>query len=85
MDVCGKGGKERRVPLHPDAFERLEAWLDAGGLRADAKAPLFSPPKTSRGQGRDGFLHRPMTRRAVQLLIERYVRKLRLDPAVTVH
>jgi integrase/recombinase XerD len=26
LEVHGKGGKERRVPLHPEAFERLEAW-----------------------------------------------------------
>jgi integrase/recombinase XerD len=85
MEIYGKGGKERRVPFHPEAFERLEAWLDAGTLRGEPLAPLFPPPKSARGQGRDGFLPRAMTRRAVQLLIERYVRRLGLDPAVTVH
>lgn len=85
LEIHGKGGKERRVPLHPEAFERLEAWLDAGGLRGNLTLPLFSPPKTARGRGRDGFLPKPLTRRAVQKLIGRYVVMLRLDPAVTVH
>jgi integrase/recombinase XerD len=33
LELRGKGGKKRRVPLHPEAFERLDAWLDAAGLR----------------------------------------------------
>jgi integrase/recombinase XerD len=73
------------VPLHPEAFERLETWLDVSGLREQAGQPLFPPQRTARGRGRDGFGETAMTRRAVQHLIERYVRKLRLDPAVTVH
>lgn len=84
LEIRGKGGKERRVPLHPEAFERLDHWLavcapDAQGL------PLFRPLRTARGRGRDGFHGRPLTRRAVQRLIERYVHRLHLDPAITVH
>ena len=85
VEVYGKGGKERRVPLHPEAFERLDAWLDVAGNREALGSPLFPPPTSSRGRGRDGFLDRPMSRRAIQFIIERYVRLLGLDPAVTVH
>jgi integrase/recombinase XerD len=85
LEVRGKGQKERRVPLHPEAVERLEQWLDAAQIRVDGAAPLFRPPKTARGQGRDGFISRPLTRRAVQHLINRYVKRLGLDPNVTVH
>lgn len=85
LEIRGKGGKERRVPLHPEAIERLEAWLDVAVLRDEGATPLFRPPKTARGAGRDGFQSRPLTRRGVQYLIYRYVRKLGLDPAVTVH
>jgi integrase/recombinase XerD len=84
LEIRGKGGKERRVPLHPEAFERLDAWLDVSGL-GDATDPLFPPARTARAEGRDGFAPRPMTRRAVQALIKRYVGDLRLDPNVTVH
>lgn len=84
LEIHGKGGKERRVALHPEAAERLEDWLRI--LKADsASATLFSAPLTARGKGKDGFSRKPLTRRAVQKLMERYVRKLRLDPAVTVH
>ncbi len=85
LEVYGKGGKERRVPLHPEAFERLEVWLDEARIRGDAAGPLFRPPLSARGKGRDGFARRPLGRRAVQALVERYVRRLGLDPAVTVH
>ena len=85
LEIMGKGGKERRVPLHPEAVERVELWLDSSGIRDDPGGAMFRPPKTSRGQGRDGFVARPLTKRSVQLLVERYVRFLGLDPAVTVH
>lgn len=85
LEVRGKGGKERRVPLHPEAFERLELWLDAAKVRDDPDAALFPPTTTARGRGRDGFLRRPLARRSIQELVQRYVAKLTLDPAVTVH
>jgi integrase/recombinase XerD len=84
LEVRGKGGKERRIPLHPEAFERLDAWLavsESGSL----SRPLFRPTLTPRGQGFDGFKDEPLTRRGVQYLVARYVRRLRLDPNVTVH
>jgi len=84
LEVRGKGGKERRVPLHPEAFERLDAWLDTAALR-DVSGPLFRPGRAARGFGRHGFRDEPLTRRAVQLLVERYVARLKLDPNVTVH
>jgi integrase/recombinase XerD len=85
LEVRGKGGKERRVPLHPEAVERLEEWLDVANLRGDADASLFPPGKAARSGGKHGFHPRYMTRRAVQYLVGRYVTRLQLDPAVTVH
>ena len=85
LEVLGKGGKERRVPLHPEATERLEAWLDLASIREDAEGPLFRAALTARAQGRDGFRATPLTRRAIQYLVERYAQSLGLDPAVTVH
>ena len=84
LEVRGKGGKERRVPLAPEAFERLDTWLEVSALR-DASGAMFRPTQTARGHGKDGFRERPLTRRAVQYLVERYVRRLGLDPNVTVH
>jgi integrase/recombinase XerD len=85
LEIHGKGGKERLVPLHAEAAERLEAWLDVACIRDDSGGALFRPARTARGNGIDGFAPRAMTRRAVQKLVERYVLRLTLDPNVTVH
>mgnify|MGYP002478139573 CR=1 FL=1 len=85
LEIRGKGGKERRVPLHAEAVERIETWIDVAGLRGADAVPLFRPTATARGQGIDGFLDRPITRRSVQYLVARYVKKLELDSNVTVH
>lgn len=85
LEIFGKGGKERRVPLHPEAFERIEHWLDVTAIRDDARQPLFRPTKTARGQGRDGFRDAFLSIRALQKTLKQYTRQLGLDPAVTVH
>jgi integrase/recombinase XerD len=85
LAIHGKGGKERQVPLHPEAFERLDGWIQLAGISQVPTAPLFPPTKTPRGQGRDGFASRPLSRRSVELLVHRYARALGLDPGITVH
>jgi integrase/recombinase XerD len=85
LNIRGKGGKERRVPLHAEAVERLEAWLATSDFVADSPGAMFRPPKTSRLYGRDGFAARFLTRRAVQSLVKNYVLALGLDSHVTVH
>jgi len=85
LEIHGKGGKERRVPLHPEAAERLEAWLDVAGIRDQPSGPLFRPAIAARDHGSSGFALRPMSRRAVQKLVDRYVARLKLDANVTVH
>ena len=85
LEVFGKGGKERQVPLALEASERLEAWLEAAGIREDLSGPLFRPTRPAWGKERQAFAPRPMTTRAVQKLVEGYVSQLRLDASVTVH
>lgn len=85
LEIFGKGGKERLVPLHPEAAERLEAWLTIAGIRDELAGPLFRPAKAAWGRESRAFVAKAMTRRGVQKLVERYVRRLGLDPNVTVH
>jgi integrase/recombinase XerD len=85
LNVTGKGGKERTTPLHLEAVERLAAWLAVPGIRDDPAGPLFPAARSARGMGRDGFRPEPMSTRAVEKLIGRYVEALGLDPNVTVH
>ncbi len=85
LEVQGKGGKERRIPLHAEAFECIEQWLDAASLHEDLTGPLFRGTLTARGRGRDGFKQTHMSRRAIQALVKHYVLEIGLEPAVTVH
>lgn len=85
LELFGKGGKERRVPLHPEAVERILAWFDLAGLHDDPHGPMFRATATARGRGRDGFKTTPLSKRAIQSLVKQYARELGLDPAVTVH
>jgi integrase/recombinase XerD len=85
LEIIGKGGKERVVPLHHEAAERLEACLAIAGIREDSAGPLFRPTRAAWGRDRQEFAAKAMTRRAVQKLGEGYVRRLGLDPNITVH
>jgi integrase/recombinase XerD len=84
LAITGKGGKERTTPLHLEAVERLADCLAVPGI-GNPGGPLFPAAKLPRGMGRDGFAGPPMTTRAVEKLIGRYVAALGLDPNVTVH
>jgi integrase/recombinase XerD len=85
LSVLGKGGRERTVPLHIEAVERLKTWLDTAAIEADRDGALFRPTLTPRGGGRDGFRRSPLTVRGVEYLVARYIKLLKLDPAVSVH
>lgn len=44
LQIHGKGGKLRFLPLHPVAAERIHSYLEMSGHHlVDAKAPLFVP------------------------------------------
>lgn len=59
LQIHGKGGKLRYVPLHPVAAERIHAYLEASGHHLEEeKAPLFCPlrgPKTGSGISAEGI------------------------------
>ena len=46
------------------------------GIGDDPAAPLFRPQRSARNQGEDSFRPKPMTTRAVEKLIGRYVAAL---------
>lgn len=85
LNIYGKGGKERTVPLHVEAVERLTEWLDVASIGDDRQGSLFRPTQTPRAAGRDGFKRSSLTTRAVEQLVRRYARQLKLDPGITVH
>ncbi len=65
LSIFGKGGKERLVPLHLEAVERLVDWIDTAGIAEDRSGPLFRPAASPRGRGHDGFLASGLTTRSV--------------------
>ena len=85
LQILGKGGKERTVPLHPEAVERIATWLAVPNLDTNLSATMFPAAVAARGHGRSGFEAEALSRRAVQKLVEGYVRRLKLDPHVSVH
>ena len=85
LNVIGKGQKERRVPLHVEAVERLNAWLFVAGILHDRVEALFRPVRTARGSGKQGFQRCALTTRSVAKLVKKYALQVGLDPAVSVH
>jgi integrase/recombinase XerD len=85
IEVQGKGGKERRVPLHPEACERLEAWIALAGIGTGPEGAIFRAGKTARGGGRDGFQAMPISKRGVQRLMRKYAVRAQVNLSATVH
>ena len=85
LNVIGKGQKERRVPLHLEAVERLNDWYRVGGIDNDRVGAMFRPVSNARGRGATGFRDRALTTRSVAKLVKKYAAQVGLDPAVSVH
>ena len=85
LNILGKGGKERTVPLHLEAVEFLREWMELSGIADQHAGPLFRSVLSARGQGRDGFRQEHMTVRGVEYLVTRYVKRLGLPIGVSVH
>jgi len=56
LQVHGKGGKVRYVPLHPATQSALHQYLEASGHGIGRNAPLFLPIVNTRGGGLDRAL-----------------------------
>jgi len=68
LEVHGKGGKIRYLPVHPLAVGLIEDYLDASEHRADATGALFRPVKS-----RMRNLDKPISGAAIYLsVVKRY-------------
>ena len=72
--VQGKGGKIRYLPVHPQAAQRIEDYLDHAGHRADEMGALFRPVRNSAG-GLDKSIHPASIYKDV---LKRYAREARI-------
>jgi integrase/recombinase XerD len=75
-----KGGKFHEVPAHHKAEEFMDAYLQAAGLAADLKGPLFRTVNRERQ-----LTKRPMHRNDVIRMIKRRGRGVNLPPGVCCH
>jgi hypothetical protein len=85
-------GREINSMSNPDGVMRqcrlpnddlTAACLALPGIGDDPAAPPFRPQRSARNNGKDGFRPKPMTTKAVEKLIGRYVTALALDANVT--
>jgi len=60
LTVYGKGGKIRYIPVHVQAVQLIEEYLDAGGHREDKDGALFRPVKNPAGH-----LEKPLSGTAI--------------------
>ncbi len=82
VQVRGKGGKERFVPLGSVALDRLAHYLDVSRPRLS---------KAGKGQAQGGhklFLNArggPLTSRSVRRILDQYLREMKVDENVSPH
>jgi len=64
LEVLGKGGKTRFLPVHPHTLTRLDAYLVAAGHGAELDGPLFRPVRS----GHSGRL----TAESIRLVVRKH-------------
>ncbi|MGH8441404.1 MAG: site-specific tyrosine recombinase XerD, partial [Nevskiaceae bacterium] len=77
VQVIGKGGRERLVPIGEEAAHWLERWLRQGRPELIGHAPAEAVFVSRRGAG--------MTRQNFWLLIRRYARAAAITPKLSPH
>ncbi len=75
-----KGGKQHDVPAHRQAEEYVRAYIDAAGIAANAKGPLFRTLDAHKQ-----LTHRRLQRREALAMIKRRARQAGLSPKVCCH
>jgi integrase/recombinase XerD len=76
-----KGGKILEIPVHPNLEASLNAYLDAAGIRADKRGPLF---RTALGKTRK-LSEKRMSRSDVYRMVLRRGRAAGIETAVSCH
>jgi site-specific recombinase XerD len=77
LEVRGKGGKIRYIPVHPEAARLIDAYLSEAGHGRDPGSPLFRPVKNNY----DGNLDKPLAAASIyESVVMHYARQIGIDP-----
>lgn len=77
-----KGGKYHEVPVHHQAEEYLDAYLQAAGLHEQKDTPLF---RSSKGKKPDSLSANRMSRTDVLKMVKRRAQQVGLKEAISPH
>jgi len=72
LQVHGKGGKIRNIPMHSGSHELLTDYLEASGQASDKAGPLFRPIRNNR----TGELHRALSPDGIYKIVRGYTTEL---------
>jgi integrase/recombinase XerD len=75
-----KGGKRHEVPAHHNAADYLDAYLEAAGIAADRKSPLFRSIDRHRA-----MTDRPLNARNALDMIKRRAKAIGLPETICCH
>lgn len=76
LRIEGKGEKERYIPLHPAAMQKIYHYLESDNRKGDNDSPLFCPLKRYRNI--DGDL-KPITTDGIYKIVMYYALKIGID------
>jgi site-specific recombinase XerD len=80
--VIRKGAKQESVAVHPQVAQRIRDYLCEAGHSTDPDGPLFRP---CRGNGYARIPRRSLHPDAVNRIVKKYVRQLRLPSGFSAH
>jgi len=77
-----KGGEDHSLAIHPQAAERIRAYLAAAGHGEDLDSPLFRPVRAS---WKVESLRRPLHPDLIDRILRKYARKIGLHRGFSAH
>jgi integrase/recombinase XerD len=82
LRITRKGGRRDALAIHPQAAQRIRAYLEAAGHGSDLEGPLFRPLSKNRKQQ---DTRRPMHPDAIDRVLRKHARAIGLEKGYSAH